>query len=92
VRGAGKKSAPASQKRKKAGGRVKKDDTRVSTLLEVRGSGKKRPKKATKAKVAKSSKAKKEGTRVSTILDVRAAGKSRTSTRRINTSRDGSKS
>jgi hypothetical protein len=59
VRGVGKKTAKASQKRKDSGGGKKKGGPRVSTILEVRGAGKKTAAKSKKSKAAKSGKANK---------------------------------
>jgi hypothetical protein len=82
-----------SKKRKQAGsGKSRRQATRVSTILDVRGVGKKTSKQKSASgnqSKAKSAKQKKAGTRVSTILDTRAAGKKAASSRRANQTRDG---
>lgn len=88
-----------SSKGKQGTGSSRRGDTRVSTILDVRGVGKKTAKASQKRKqtvkktatpkTVRPSKEKKDGTRVSTILDVRAAGKKPASSRRRNTTRDG---
>ena len=83
-----------SKNRKQAGsGKSRRKATRVSTILDVRGVGKKTTKQKSASgdqNKAKSAKQKKAGTRVSTILDTRAAGKKKAaSSRRANETRDG---